>query len=352
MVIYDAVIVGAGPAGLNCAQILAESNKKVLLLEQKTEKDIGQKVCAGGLTEKDVQYLKQLNFPEELLEHGYNSIYLNTPRTRTKIKSDKKFLYTVDRKELGQWQLKRLKQTDAEIRTNSRVTEIGKQFVKINGNEKINLKHLVGADGSSSFVRHNLIKKGIMEYNIKKIGMAIQYIIPTRKYKDMEYFFDSKLFESWYAWIFPHKDYVSIGTGCVPSYLPTSTLRTNFESWLNNKNINVSKGKYEGYPINFDYQGYKFGNVYLAGDAAGLASGLTGEGIYQALISGEEIAKMIINKNYKSNQINEILKFQNKHHRVLHFFHNSGPFRGLVYESIALLAKNHFAASKLGKLIK
>jgi thiamine thiazole synthase len=34
---YDVVIVGAGPAGLACAENLAKNNKKVLVIEQKLE---------------------------------------------------------------------------------------------------------------------------------------------------------------------------------------------------------------------------------------------------------------------------------------------------------------------------
>jgi flavin-dependent dehydrogenase len=49
---FDVIIVGAGPAGLRCAEILATSELSVLLLE-KNEK-MGQKVCAGGITRKDL----------------------------------------------------------------------------------------------------------------------------------------------------------------------------------------------------------------------------------------------------------------------------------------------------------
>ena len=48
---YDVIIIGAGPAGLSAAKILAENGKTVLVLEK--NKVIGPKVCAGGLTTKD-----------------------------------------------------------------------------------------------------------------------------------------------------------------------------------------------------------------------------------------------------------------------------------------------------------
>ena len=45
---YDVVIIGGGPGGLHCGQILARSGARVLILEK--NKVIGQKVCAGGIT--------------------------------------------------------------------------------------------------------------------------------------------------------------------------------------------------------------------------------------------------------------------------------------------------------------
>jgi flavin-dependent dehydrogenase len=51
---YDVVIIGAGPAGLNCAKKLSEADKTVLLVEKNTE--IGPKVCAGGITKYTYDY--------------------------------------------------------------------------------------------------------------------------------------------------------------------------------------------------------------------------------------------------------------------------------------------------------
>ena len=337
---YDVIIIGAGPAGLNCAEKLAKANKKVLLLEQ--NKIIGPKVCAAGLTNQDLKYL---NLPGDLLDHKYKEIKLSTPLTKTTIKLDGHFLYTTDRKNLGQWQLKKLKKTNVVIKTSSRVTKIEKDQITVNNSKIFKFKFLVGADGSSSLVRRYLGLKS------RKLGMGIQYIIPTKKYKKMEFFLNSELFNSWYAWIFPHKNYVSIGCGFDPRFLSSKKLIKNFNTWLKQNKIDVSKGEYQAFPINYDYRGCKFGNIFLAGDAAGLASGLTGEGIYPALVSGEEIAKMILNKNYVSKKIPELLKVQKKHNKLLSFLEKSGSFRIIEYELIALLLKNKRFIGKIGSLI-
>jgi flavin-dependent dehydrogenase len=49
-------------------------------------------------------------------------------------------------------------------------------------------------------------------------------------------------------------------------------------------------------PINCRYHGLQFGNFFLAGDAAGLPSAATGEGIAYAFASGEEVALRILGR--------------------------------------------------------
>lgn len=338
---YDVIIVGAGPAGLNCAEKLAKAKLKVLLLEQ--NKIIGPKICAGGLTNKDLSYL---NLPNKLLDCKYKEIKLYTSLNKTSVKNDNYLVYTIDRKTLGQWQLRKLKKTSVVVKTNSRVTKVEENKVTVNNSKIFKFKYLVGADGSSSIVRRHLGLKS------KHVYIALQYIIPTRKYKNLEVFLDSKLFHSKYAWIFPHKNYVSIGCGCNTKFLSAKKLRENFHKWLKSNKIDVSKGEYQAYSTSSYFQGYKFGKIFLAGDAAGLVSAFTGEGIYQALISGEEIAKMIINRKYVSKKMEGLIKRKKLDNKLLHILERSGPFRKLEYELIAILLKSKLVAKKLIKLVE
>ncbi|MDH4330181.1 MAG: NAD(P)/FAD-dependent oxidoreductase [Candidatus Moranbacteria bacterium] len=332
---FDVVIVGAGPAGLKCAEILGGSDLTVLIVEKNF--DIGPKVCAGGLTGKDIEYLK---LPEELIEFKYNKINLHVNDVCSIIKSSEYFAYTIDRESLGKWQLEKLKRFDnVEIRKSARVSSIEKEYITIN-DKKISYKFLVGADGSSSVVRNFLNMKS------RKMDIAIQYIIPTDRFRDFEVFFDSKLFSSWYSWIFPHQNYVSIGCGCNPDILSSKELMGNFNKWIGSKNIDISNGRYEAFMINYDYQGHQFGNVFLVGDAGGFASGFTGEGIYQAVITGEEVAKNILNPEYKSHKINELLKTKRRHNRLMNFLIRCGKSRTFFFYLGILLLKIPYLKKK------
>ncbi|CAD7775814.1 Putative thiazole biosynthetic enzyme [Candidatus Methanoperedenaceae archaeon GB50] len=60
----EVIIIGGGPAGLNCAYYLAKSGKDVILLEKHAFPV--DKLCAGGLTVKDFEEL-----PKDIIERAF-----------------------------------------------------------------------------------------------------------------------------------------------------------------------------------------------------------------------------------------------------------------------------------------
>lgn len=337
---YEIVIIGAGPGGLNCAKILGDAEKKVLLLEKNEE--IGPKICAGGLTRKSLRYL---NLPQELINKSFDKITFNASKVETEIDLKENYFYSIDRKKLGQWQLGKIDKNYVTIKSRAKVTKIEKEFIEINNCEKISYKYLVGADGSNSLVRKYL---GL---RTKLLGVATQYLISTKKFSDFKIYFNSKLFNSWYLWIIPHSGHVSIGCGYFCKLVTGKKMFDNFHKWLKKYDIDVSNAEYQAFPINCDYLGFKFGNVFLVGDAAGLASGFTGEGIYQALVSGEDVAKTIIDKKHKAKKINEVLRERAYHHAMLRVVVFSGPFRNLVFNMVTFFVKSRLLGKTLIRIL-
>lgn len=325
---YDVIIIGAGPGGLRCAETLGNSSLRVVLLEKNNE--IGPKVCAGGLTGKSFDHL---NLPPQLVEFSLRNVKLHVNNISSSIKSDSDFAFTIDRKELGQWQLQKLKQyPNIEVRTNSKVSQITREFVVV-GDEKIRYKYLVGADGTNSIV------KTFLGIKTRSICIGIQYIIHTDKYKDFEIFFKPKYFSAWYAWIFPHRGYAAVGCAVENGAMPAKELKENFHRWLKERDIDITEATYEAFPMNTDYHGINFGNIFLVGDAAGLVSHFTGEGIYQALISGEEVAKTILDSSYTQPKMPAILHKQARHKKLIDMVVKSGKFKSLIFTAGLFLFK-------------
>lgn len=317
-------IVGAGPAGLACAKELSKGNKTVLLIEK--NKIIGPKVCAGGLTEKSVEILKKewnLNSKgmfKLLPMKKHKDVLFKSDLKTVLIRSKEDIVCVIDRSDLGNFLLSQIDKKKVRILKGLRVERITKSYVELSDNRKIRYNFLVGADGSNSSVIRYLGMRS-------EFGITLQYKIKEdkfnrskRKFKFLEVHSNTKLFGSWYAWIFPYKEFVSVGCVADPKVIHPAKLRQNFSIWLKSEGIDVLDSKLESFPISCKYLGWKFGNVFLCGDACGLASGMTGEGIYQALVSGSEIAKVILKKNYEPKLLYRVIKKNKKAYRIAKFF--------------------------------
>ena len=333
---YDVIIVGAGPAGLRCAEVLSSSDLSVLLLEK--NKKMGQKVCAGGITRKD---LAIIDLPDHVIEHKVKSTAVHSPKRSSSAEAPKPFVFTLSREVLGEWQREQLNNTSIEVLTEAKVTRISESDLTVNGKVKYGYRYLIGADGVSSIVRR------FLNIPIEKRLIGIQYLIPSKRMPKLEIFMDSKLFKAWYAWVFPHENHIAVGCCADPKLMPPSELKKNFKIWLDQKGFDISDAKYQSWPINYDYRGYKFGNTFLVGEAAGLASGFTGEGIYQALTSGDTVARTILDSNYSSDAMEDVLKYNNLQNRIMKFLYRAGPLRGILHELVVSALNNKTIKHKI-----
>jgi len=188
---------------------------------------------------------------------------------------------------------------------------------------------LVGADGSSSLVRRYLGLKS------EKFGVGINYTVAGSQ-TEMEWHLNSKLFANGYAWIFPHADTVSVGAYAPKESCNPARLKKALIQWGEIKGYALSQEKAKAEYINFDFQGWKFDRIFLAGDAAGLASGLTGEGIYPAIISGEQIAATILNPEHSSGIMDDLIKRHRQHSRMVTISGKNGILNTVLSELMTL----------------
>ncbi len=326
---YDVVIIGAGPGGLRCGQILARSGARVLILEK--NEVIGKKVCAGGITWKGL--IERM--PPHLIERSFCSQRVSTRLQNIKIESHHPIIATINRLTLGQYMADGARNEGADIITGARAVAIDRRSITYrcrNKNCKASFDYLVGADGSLSKVRQWLRLPAVL------CGIGINYMLPL-KGEDMEWNFDTSKFGCGYTWIFPHSATVSAGAYIGTASFSPSQLNGCLVQWLKEKNITVSGSRPRAEKISSDFRGWKFGNCFLVGDAAGLASPLTGEGIYPAFVSAEAAAHTIIDKDHQPTALMALLAKHRKHstmHRLA-CRHNMAAF--VLSEAAALFLR-------------
>jgi geranylgeranyl reductase len=337
---FDVIIVGGGPAGLHCARELAHSQLRVLLLEKAAV--FGDKLCAGGLTLKDMELLP---LPDHVIQQKISRAAIHSRRRSADTTTPVPYLFTVDRKELGAYQRSLLEETRVIVRTQSQVSEISELKLTLKNGQEYGFRYLVGADGYASTVRRHLGLK------VRKKLMGFQYSLPVaEEHPQLEMFLDARRFHLWYAWIFPHGDSIAVGCLWDPERVDSQKVKKNFHLWLKESGIETGKSRLESYPIACDYQGYKFGNIFLVGEAAGLASGFTGEGIYQALVSGQEVARMILDPEHPADHMNHMLSYNRTLDRMMAFFRWAGPLRGALQEFLLFLMTRNWIRDKVNAM--
>lgn len=334
---YDVIIVGGGPAGLKCAEVLGGTDLQVLLLEK--EEVFGDKLCAGGITLKDMSVLP---VPDEFIEQKISRASIRSRKRRVDTTRTSPFLFTVNRKDLGAYQRSLLDNSGVVVKTGKQVIKIeGKKVITRDGSE-YGYSYLVGADGYSSMVRRHLG----LPMNKKLIGY--QYTLPSPEVEPvLKLFMNAPKFNAWYAWSFPHKESVAVGCCCDPDRVDHLKVRENFHKWLQDMQIDPGNAKLESCPIAYDYRGVRFEHVFLVGEAAGIASGFTGEGIYQSLVSGQEVAKMILDPSFDSQLLEEVLKYNRNVYRVLKLFRSAGPLKGHLHELLVFLMNRRQIRDKI-----
>jgi geranylgeranyl reductase len=302
---FDVVIVGGGPGGLHCARILADRGVKTALLER--NRQIGVKVCAGGITRSGLMR----SLPGELIQRHFSEQTVRTRFQSTVLRSSTPMVGTVDRVEMGVFMARAALERGAEIFTGARVTEIerDKIWFQHQGRSRfIKYGWLVGADGSRSKVRSFLG----LDPEDAVYGMGMHYRVKSAG-DEMVWNFDPETFGSGYSWIFPHRNAASVGAYLADNSISPLQLRKNLDSWLAHEKIDLSGARFEADRIHLSYGGWSFDRCFLVGDAAGLASPLTGEGINPAVLSGEAVAETILDRAFVPDKLEACIARHRKH---------------------------------------
>jgi flavin-dependent dehydrogenase len=278
------IIIGANIAGLNCALNLDLNKFSVTIIDK--SKNPGLKVCAGGVSAKCDDFI-----PKRYYEKDFDKMVLWIKNDKMTIDRKHRPLHTINRENYIKHLILRCRKKGITIILGHKIKkeDICNNYINLT-KKKLNYNILIGADGFDSIVRQKLKLKNKYHYLIEAKT--------NKKINDMTLIIEPSL--RGYFWMFPHKNYSSIGC---------CTKINQFKKMC--KKLDVAYYDIKGGALQYSYNGTRFGNIRLIGEAAGIISKLTGEGIYYAIISGIETAKEL-NTGKKSKILDKMADKLNK----------------------------------------
>jgi geranylgeranyl reductase family protein len=291
---YDAVVVGAGPAGSTCAYRLADKGARVLLLDRaRFPRD---KPCGGGVTGRAVRLLPfALDAVVEDVV-GFVDLRLRYGKLHARGRGEP-LVYMTQRARLDQFLVEQAVAAGAEFRDDVRVTdaELKDEAVVVEaGGERIEAGALVGADGVNGVVGRTLGLGGN-----RTVGVALEGNVPFGALDPGRYrgraVIELAVLPGGYGWVFPKGDHANVGVGGWESEGPK--LRSALRRLCDAHGIAVEDVEgVRGYrlPLRAPGQPLARGRAALVGDAAGLIDPISGDGIFEAFLSADYAAEAVL----------------------------------------------------------
>jgi digeranylgeranylglycerophospholipid reductase len=313
---YDVIIVGAGPAGSTCAQILAESGFSVKVFDRREE--IGApKRCGEGLDKGAEELIGKL--PERCIANKVIGARVYAPNGKyIEIPGDG---YILERKVFDKHLAYLASKCGAEIQSGSIVDDI-----KIEGGEvkvigrflderfEERSKAVVIATGAESKIARKFLNTTC---KLNLVDTCLQYEMANVKGDDrfIHIYFGNEVAPRGYCWVFPKGNGIAnVGVGVIPHEKNPKFYLDNFiknekESFEKASIIEVNAGVV---PVGGIMEDCVRDNLIVCGEAAHHVNPIHGGGIKEAIISGkiagEVLSKCLKRKRCKKKDLEEFNK--------------------------------------------
>ena len=290
---YDAVVVGAGPAGSTCACRLADRGARVLLLDRaRFPRD---KPCGGGVTGRAARLLPFALDPVVEDVVGIVDLRLRYGKLHARGRGEP-LVYMTQRLRLDQFLVEQAVAAGAEFRDGVRVTGISLEeegVVVDAGEERFAAGALVGADGVNGIVGRTLGLGGN-----RTVGVALEGNVPFHAFDSGRYrgraVIELAVLPGGYGWVFPKGDHANVGVGGWDSEaqkLRSALRRLCSQHGIAHDDVEGVRGY--RLPLRAPGRPLARGRALLVGDAAGLIDPLSGDGIFEAFLSAEYAAEAV-----------------------------------------------------------
>lgn len=298
--IYDAIVVGGGPAGSTAADDLARRGRKVALLDRAGR----VKPCGGAIPPR---LMRDFAIPEHLIVARARSARIIAPSERhVDMPIDGGFVGMVDRDVFDEWLRTRACDSGAERIVGTfecierDATGMAIVVIEVKGEAgapprrmSLRTRSVIGADGANSAVARDCLPKGDKPKNVFAYHEIIRTPGAASDGVRCDIYYQGHLSPDFYAWIFPHGETASIGVGSAQKGF---SLRGAVKELRAHTGLaSAETVRMEGAPIPLRPR-RRWDNgkdVVVAGDAAGVVAPASGEGIYYAMWSGRAAADAV-----------------------------------------------------------
>jgi geranylgeranyl reductase family protein len=286
---FDAIVVGAGPAGSTAALRLARAGARVLMLDR--ERFPRDKPCGGGLTYRAVRQLPVAVDP--VVEDAVDRFELGFRyRRRFERSGEGPLVLMTQRRRLDAFLAEQAAAAGVEFRDGARATavETAEGVVRFDGGAA-GAAVVIGADGVNGLCARVLGLSGRRRHAVALEG-NVPYVHAREERWRGRAAVELGSVPGGYAWVFPKGDHVNVGVGGWESEGPR--LREHLDRACGEYGLPGSRLEaLRGYrlPMRRPGDAAAEGRVVLVGDAAGLVDPLSGDGIYEALVSARLAAE-------------------------------------------------------------
>jgi geranylgeranyl reductase family protein len=291
---YDAIVVGAGPAGSTCAHRLASAGANVLVLDRaRFPRD---KPCGGGVTGRAARLVPFSVDP--VVEDVVTSVRMRLRFGGWFERGDgEPLVLMTQRLRLDAYLLEQAACAGAEVRDGLKVerAQAGPEGVEVTaGGERLHAAALVGADGVNGICSRALGLGGNQAVGVAMEGNVGYDRLRTDDYRGRAVL-ELGVLPGGYGWVFPKGDHVNIGLGGWEGEGPRLRERLRDLCAAHGISYDDLEGL-RGYrlPLRSPSSRLARGRAAIVGDAAGLVDPVSGDGIFEAFLSGKLASEAVL----------------------------------------------------------
>ena len=288
---YDAIVVGAGPAGSYIASRLAQLGYEVLVLERKGE--VGENVCCTGII--STECFSAFNLDATIFRQASSAKFFAPCSEFIQLYKECPQAYIVDRASLDRSLKEHAQRCGVDYLFSAPVIAITNKpdyasvIVDYQGERRtFTTQTVILACGSSSRLPEKL---GLGK--IKSFVFGAQAEAEIKNVDEVEVYFDQKLFFGFFGWLVPTSPGKGLA-GLLVLKAPDSHLRIFLRHLQSQGKISSAEANMNFGTIPLSALPRTHGSrVVVVGDAAGQVKPTTGGGIYYGLLCADIAAETL-----------------------------------------------------------